>query len=183
MPRIGRHVKELRTRRNLSVRELASRSGISHATISLMERDRTSPTIDTLTAVADALGTTLVGFLHGVEPGFSYSPFYTHEQLLEIGGQKSISYLMAGGNHSDRQIQMLYETYEIGADTGKVGLSHKAQEAGFVLSGEIELTVGVESQVLGKGDAYYFDSALPHRFRNVGKTKAEIVSAVTPLSY
>ena len=40
---IGRHVKELRARRKLSVRELASRSGISHTTISLIERDMTSP--------------------------------------------------------------------------------------------------------------------------------------------
>jgi len=183
MPRIGRHVKELRSRRNLSVRELASRSGISHATVSLLERDRPSPTIDTLAAIADALGTTLIGFLRGVEPGFSYSPFYNQEELMEIGEQKSISYLVVGGNHPDRQILMMYETYEIGADTGKVGLSHKAQEAGFVLSGKIEITVGVQSRVLEKGDAYYFDSVLPHRFRNVGKTKAEIISAVTPPTY
>ena len=183
MPRIGRHVKELRARRNLSVRELAHRSGISHATISLIERDRSSPTIDTLAAIADALGTTLTGFLHGIEPSVPYSPFYSHEQLLEIGEERSISYLMVGGNHPDRQILMMYETYAVGADTGQVGLSHKAQEAGFVLSGEIELTVGTQSQILNKGDAYYFDSVHPHRFRNVGKSKAVIVSAVTPPTY
>lgn len=183
MPRIGRHVKELRVRRNLSVRELASRSGISHSTVSLIERDRTSPTIDTLAAIADALGTTLIGFLRGFDPGLSHSPFYSAEELTEIGEKKSISYLMVGGNHPDRQILMMHETYAIGADTGKVGLSHKAQEAGFVLSGEIEVTAGVQSRVLRKGDGYYFDSELPHRFRNVGKTKAEIISAVTPPTY
>ena len=183
MARIGRHVRELRTRRNLSVRELASRSGLSHATVSLIERDRTSPTIDTLAAIADALGTTLIGFLRGVEPGLSCSPFYSPQELMEIGERKSISYLVVGGNHPDRQILMMYETYQIGADTGKVGLSHKAQEAGFVLSGKIEITVGTQSRVLEKGDAYYFDSVLPHRFRNVGNTKAEIISAVTPPTY
>lgn len=183
MPTIGRHVKELRTRRKLSVRELAARSGISHTTISLIERDRTSPTIDTLAAIVDALGTTLMGFFHDIKSFLPFSPFYSHDQLVEIGRESSISYLMVGGSHPDRQILMIYETYEIGADTGAVGLSHKAQEAGFVLSGEIELTVGTESRVLCKGEAYYFDSELPHRFRNVGKTKAVIISAVTPPTY
>jgi transcriptional regulator with XRE-family HTH domain len=182
MPRIGRHVKELRERRKISVRELAARSGISHATISLIERDRSSPTLDTLSAIADALGTTLVGFFQDIKPFLRYSPFYSHDELVEIGQENSISYRMAGGNHPNRQILMLYETYEVGADTGEVP-SHSSQEAGFVLSGEIELTVGSQSRVLHKGDAYYFDSVVPHRFHNVGKTKAVIVSAVTPPTY
>ncbi len=61
--------------------------------------------------------------------------------------------------------------------------SHTAQEAGFVLRCELELTVGATSRVLREGDGYYFDSQLPHRFRNVGKTRAEIISAVTLPTY
>jgi mannose-6-phosphate isomerase-like protein (cupin superfamily) len=49
-----------------------------------------------------------------------------------------------------------------------------------VVRGSIELTVGGETQVLGPGDAYYFDSRIPHRFRNIGEQDAEIVSACSP---
>ena len=182
MPRIGLHIKQLRNRRKLTVRELASRSGISHATISLIERDRTSPSLDTLSAMLDALGTTLVGFFEDVPQSVPYSPFYTSEDLIEIGDADAVSYRMLGMNHPNRHILMLSETYQIDADTGEA-FSHKAQEAGFVLSGELEVTVGRESKVLHRGDGYYFDSQLPHRFRNVGKSTAEIISAVTPPTY
>lgn len=182
MPKIGIHLKELRTRRQLTVRELANRSGISHATISLIERDRTSPSIDTLTAMLDALGTTLVGFFGDIEQSVPFSPFYTSEDLVEIGDADTISYQMLGMNHPNRHILMMRETYQVDGDTGSA-FSHKAQEAGFVLSGEVEVTVGVESKVLRQGDGYYFDSQTPHRFRNVGKTTAEIISAVTPPTY
>ena len=182
MPRIGLHIKQLRNRRKLTVRELASRSGISHATISLIERDRTSPSLDTLSAMLDALGTTLVGFFEDVPQSVPYSPFYANEDLIEIGDAEAVSYRMLGMNHPNRQILMLSETYQIDADTGEA-FSHKAQEAGFVLSGELEVSVGKESKVLRRGDGYYFDSQLPHRFRNVGKTAAQVISAVTPPTY
>jgi transcriptional regulator with XRE-family HTH domain len=182
MPRIGRHIKDLRTRRKLTVRELAARSGISHATISLIERDRTSPSIDTLSAITDSLGTTLVGFFEDIQQSAPSSPFYTADELVEIGATRSISYRMLGVNQPNRHILMLHEVYEVGADTGEA-FTHKSQEAGFVLQGEVELTVGTESRVLRKGDGYYFDSQQPHRFRNVGKTRAEIISAVSPPTY
>lgn len=182
MPRVGLHIKELRTRRHLTARELAARSGVSHATISLIERDKSSPSINTLSAMLDALGTTLVGFFADIQQSTAYSPFYTSDDLVEIGDAGSVSYQMLGMNHPNRHILMLQETYEVGADTGEA-FSHKAQETGFVLSGEVEVTVGPESKVLRKGDGYYFDSQIPHRFRNVGKTKATIISAVTPPTY
>jgi mannose-6-phosphate isomerase-like protein (cupin superfamily) len=43
--------------------------------------------------------------------------------------------------------------------------------------------VGDQRRVLGPGDAYYFDSRLPHRFRNIGEEVCEIVSACTPPSF
>jgi transcriptional regulator with XRE-family HTH domain len=182
MALIGHHIKELRTRRQLTVRELATRSGISHAMISMIERDRNSPSIDTLSAVLDALGTTLVGFFGDIQEPIAHSPFYTKDELTEIGDTESVSYRMLGMHHPNRQILMLHESYEIGADTGEA-FSHKAQEAGFVLHGQIEVTVGDQTQVLKEGDGYYFDSQTPHRFRNVGSSKAQIISAVTPPTY
>ncbi len=182
MPRIGPHIKQLRTRRKLTVRELASRSGVSHATISLIERDRTSPSLDTLSAMLDALGTTLVGFFEDIPQSVPYSPFYANDELVEIGDADAVSYRMLGMNHPNRHLLVLWETYQVEADTGEA-FSHKAQEAGFVLKGELEITVGSNTRVLRRGDGYYFDSQLPHRFRNVGKTTAEIISAVTPPTY
>ncbi len=181
MPRIGESMKRLRLRRHLSTRELAARSGISHSTISLIERDRISPTLDTLQAVLDALGSRLSEFLGTIREG-GVSPFYLADDMPEIGNPDNISYRIIGLDHPHRSIQFLCETYCVGADSGEM-LTHIAQETGYVVSGQIELTVGDATRVLNKGDGYYFDSREFHRFRNVGSTKAEIVSAITPPSY
>lgn len=182
MPVLGSHLKELRLRRKLTVRDLATRSGVSHATISLIERDRTSPSVDTLSAMLDALGTTLVSFFGSLQSTLAYSPFYKPDDFVEIGDKESISYRMLGMNHPNRHILMLRETYAVGADTGKA-FSHNAHEAGIIMSGCVEVTVGDKAQLLGPGDGYYFDSQLPHRFRNAGDAPAEIISCVTPPNY
>ena len=57
--------------------------------------------------------------------------------------------------------------------------SHGAQW-GIVVEGEMDLTIGGETKVLEPGDAYYFDSRIPHRFRNIGEEDAEIISACSP---
>jgi transcriptional regulator with XRE-family HTH domain len=181
MAKIGDKLKRLRLRRHLSTRELASRSGISHSTISLIERDKISPSVDTLQAVLDALGSRLAEFLSEIREAGA-SPFYLSEELPEIGNPDNISYRIIGLNHPHRSIQILKETYAIGADSGEM-LTHVAQEGGYIMSGEVELTVGATTRVLRKGDGYYFDSRELHRFRNVGAQKAEIFSAISPPSY
>ncbi|UXN67179.1 cupin domain-containing protein (plasmid) [Phyllobacterium sp. A18/5-2] len=182
MPKIGIKLREMRRRRDLGLRELAARSGISHSTISLIERDKMSPSIDTLSAVLDALGTTLPGFFSDLQSSLPYTPFYGSDELVEIGKVETISYRVIGLNHPNRQLLMLHETYAVGADTGEA-FAHAAQEAGMVIGGAVEVTVGGQKKILKKGDGYYFDSRLPHRFRNVSEEKSEILSAITPPTY
>jgi transcriptional regulator with XRE-family HTH domain len=182
MPQIGQKLKQLRGRRHLSVRELALRSGISHSTISLIERNKMSPSVETLSAVLDALGTTLTGFFSDLQPTGVYSPFYPAEEFVEIGKRSKISYRMIGINHPNRQLLMLHETYAPGADSG-TAFFHSAQEAGMVMRGEIEVSVGTHKRVLKQGDGYYFDSRQSHHFRNVSTGPSEILSAITPPTY
>jgi transcriptional regulator with XRE-family HTH domain len=165
MALVGQKLKDLRCRRGLPVRELALRSGLSHAAISLIERDKMSPSIDTLGAILDTLGTTFAGFFADLPPAMPYNPFYAASDLTEIGVATSISSKIIGGSSSG------------------AACTHRAQEAGLVIEGAVEVTVGEQTKTLTAGDAYYFDSHHPHRFRNVANQKSRIVSAVTPPTY
>ena len=78
---------------------------------------------------------------------------------------------------------MLHETYPPGADTGPELLRHEGEEAGIVISGQIEITAGGQRRVLRQGEGYLFDSRLPHRFRNPGPEPCVIVSACTPPTF
>lgn len=70
-----------------------------------------------------------------------------------------------------------------GTDTGEDMLSHESEESGIVISGSIEITVNNQVQVLNAGDAYLFDSRLPHRFRNISEEDCTVVSACTLPSF
>jgi mannose-6-phosphate isomerase-like protein (cupin superfamily) len=90
---------------------------------------------------------------------------------------------LVGGRLAQRSMSILHERYAANADTGEEMLTHAGEEGGVVVKGKIELTVGGESRVLGAGDAYYFKSSVPHRFRNLGREECEIVSASSPPSF
>ncbi len=178
---IGLRLKTVRTMHHLSQRELARRAGVTNATISLIESNQMNPSVGALKRVLDGVPMSLAEFF-----AFDLPPkarvFYGADELTEVG-KGPISFRQVGGDLSDRALQVLVERYEPGADTGRVPLRHEGEEAAVVIRGRLEVTVGDQVRVLGPGDAYYFDSRQPHRFRNTGKEPCELVSACTPPSF
>ncbi len=177
---VGPRVRELRLGRKMSQRGLARRSGISNATISLIESGKLNPSVAVLKSILDGLKMDLSAFFadEGVDP----TPVvYRAGELLEIG-QGKISYRQVGRVLAGRSVQILHERYAPGADTGRVSLQHDGEEGGVVVRGQLELTVDGERHLLGPGDAYYFKSSRPHHFRNIGPEECEIVSACAPPS-
>lgn len=181
MENIGLRLKGLRTAHGLSQRRLATLAGVSNATISLIEHGRTDPSMGLLKRILDCLDVSFADFF-AAGTGSDDRFFFTHDELSEISGGP-ISYLQVGSDLSNSQLQILYERYRPGADTGQSMLSHDAEEGGIVLSGRLEVTVGERVQTLSAGDAYRFNSKLPHRFRNTGNEDCVIVSACTPPSF
>jgi mannose-6-phosphate isomerase-like protein (cupin superfamily) len=97
-------------------------------------------------------------------------------------GTEGIEYRLVAATRKDRAMSILSEVYAPGADTGEDLLTHSGEEGGVIVEGELELTVSGKTWLLGKGDSYYFDSRLPHRFRNIGEKPAKLVSANSPPS-
>jgi transcriptional regulator with XRE-family HTH domain len=178
---VGARLRALRLMHGLSQRELAKRAGVSNAIISLIEQNRTSPSVGSLKKVLDGLPISLADFF-GMELAPARQTFFAAGDLVELAGG-GISYRQVGRDLADHALQILHERYEPGADTGETMLRHSAEEGAVVIRGRIEVTVGDQRRVLGPGDAYYFDSRLPHRFRNIGEEVCEIVSACTPPSF
>jgi len=178
---IGGRLRYLRTTRNLSQRELAKRTGVTNSTISLIESNSANPSVGALKRILDGIPIGLAEFF-AFEPERPRKAFYRSDELTEIG-KGSISYRQIGDNLFGRSLQILKECYQPGAYTGKVPLVHEGEEGGIVLSGRLEVTVDDERRVLGPGDAYYFESRRPHRFRCVGPVACEVISACTPPTF
>jgi transcriptional regulator with XRE-family HTH domain len=178
---VGTHLKNVRTMYGLSQRELAKRAGVTNGTISLIEQNRVSPSISSLKKVLDGIPMSLAEFFT-LDMQTDPQVFYSRDELTDIG-DNAVSLRLVAARRPNRAMAIMQESYGVGADTGEDMLSHKGEEGGIVLSGRIELTVGGQSRVLGPGDAYYFSSSVPHRFRNAGTEPCEIISASTPPTF
>ncbi len=178
---IGNRLRHLRIAHKLSQRELAKRTGVPNSTISLIESNASNPSVGALKRILDGIPIGLAEFF-AFEPERPKKAFYAAEELVEIG-KGAISYRQVGENLFGRSLQILKECYQPGADTGKVPLVHEGEEGGIVLSGRLEVTVADERRILGPGDAYYFESRRPHRFRCVGPVPCEVISACTPPTF
>lgn len=178
---VGPRLQAWRAKHKLSQRQLARKAGVPSSGVSLIESGKVSPSIGSLKRLLDAMGVSLAEFFSG-EVADERQIFFRADQLMEIGGG-TISYRQVGRTLGNNYLQMLYETYQPGADSGRIRLTHAGEEAGIVISGSLEVTVGARCRTLGPGDAYLFNSTLPHRFRNPGGEACVLVTACTPPSF
>ena len=178
---VGTHLKAVRQMYGLSQRELAKRAGVTNGLISLIEQNRVSPSVSSLKRVLDGIPMALADFFT-LDLAGKPQVFFPKAELTDIGFG-AVELRLVGGRLGKRSMSVLHERYASHADTGEEMLSHAGEEGGVVIKGRIELTVGVDSQVLEAGDAYYFKSSLPHRFRNPDRDECEIVSASSPPSF
>ena len=178
---VGAHLRAVRTMYGLSQRELAKRAGVTNGLISLIEQNRVSPSVSSLKKVLDGIPMSLAEFFM---LDFTATPqvFFSGDELA-VMGDRSITFKLVAARRPNRAMALMHERYAPGADTGADMLRHEGEEGGIVVSGRIELTVGAETRQLGPGDAYYFTSAIPHRFRNAGTEPCEIISASTPPTF
>src|SRR6478609_4353796 len=150
---IGGRLRFIRAHHKLSQRELAKRAGVTNSTISLIESNQMNPSVGALKRILDGIPMGLAEFF-ALEPESRSKIFYRGEELTEAG-----------------------------SDTGRVHLVHDGEEGGIVISGKLEVTVEDERRILKPGDAYYFESRRPHRFRCVGGKPCEVISACTPPTF
>lgn len=178
---IGKRLKEIRTARRLSQRALAKKTGVANASISQIESNRLNPTVGALKRILDGIPISLAEFFD--ETGSTEDQiFFAAEELTEIG-DGGVSYRQVGGALKARAIQLLHEKYQPGATTGKTALTHEGEECGLILKGHLQIEVGGQKKIMGPGDAYYFDSRKPHKFKNIGSEECELVTACTPPTF
>ncbi|NEY89482.1 cupin domain-containing protein [Tabrizicola oligotrophica] len=184
---VGERLREMRQAADMSQRQLAEASGVPHGQISMIETNRSSPSVASLRKILGGLKVSMSEFFEPDAP-LSQAVFFKPHELRDLTTRlystlddpRGKITLQQVGDARAHNLQLLHERYEPGADTGEAMLEHASHEGGIVIAGEVEVTVGEACMVLKAGDSYLFDSSQPHRFRNIGDREAIVVSACTP---
>ena len=151
---VGPRLQGLRAKLGLSQRALARKAGVPSSTVSLIESGKSSPSVGSLKRLLDAAGLSL-GEFFSQDCDLRPKVFFRRDELMEIA-QGAVCYRQLGHGHPS-SLQMLHETYQPGADSGRVPLSHAGEEGGLLIEGRLEVTVGDQIRVLKAGDGYLFD--------------------------
>lgn len=180
---VGERLKAIREQHGLSQRELAKRAGVTNSTISMIEKNSVSPSVSSLKKVLQGIPMPLVEFFAEDADAEATQPvIYGPDDLMDLSVNE-VQLKLVGRAFGRRAMAFMIETYDPGSDTGAEPYVHEGEEAGLVIEGAFELTVGDEVYQLSAGDSYYFDSTRPHRFRNPYDQPCRIVSATTPANF
>jgi len=176
---IGPRIRALRAHMDLSLRDLAERSGVSAPMLSQVERGETSPTLQVAARIAAGLDLRLSQLLRLDESG-SVSITRTHERRQ--GGAAGHAYEVLTPPEPGQRAELSRHVLAPGAATGGPGDPpiHEpgAREIAFVDEGDVVLLIDGERHPLTQGDCVTFDADLPHHFENPGAREAVLLAVV-----
>jgi transcriptional regulator with XRE-family HTH domain len=185
--RIGAKLREEREKRNISLRELARRVGVSPSLISQIELDRVNPSVSTLWSIVTELGMTM-SEVFGETPDTVEQPATSHEvdRVVASPATRRVINLASGVRwerltpHNDPDVEFLYVVYPVGGESSPEHalVTHGGREYGYVSSGTLGVQVGFDEYVLGPGASIVFDSSAPHRLWTIGSTPVHAIWVV-----
>jgi len=165
---VASSLRELREARNVSMRTLATKSGLSANALSMIERGKTSPSVSTLYKLADAMGVSITAFF-GPETDKKQVVFIRSDERTRMAFTRGVFEALGGEQFAGR-VEPFMLTMESGATSGPHSITHTGHEFIFCLRGELDYQVEKEVFHLVAGDSLLFASQLRHKWRNAGKT-------------
>jgi transcriptional regulator with XRE-family HTH domain len=170
---VGRRVRALRLERNLSLSDLAGKAGISIGALSQIERGLSSLRVKVIWRLAAALGIE-PGALIG-DGGETASDLYcvrAHQRRALPVHSEGIAKLLL--SPPGATLTGMIVTVEPAGGTAEA-YAHAGHEFGYVISGEVELSIDGTTYALKQGDSFAFKSTLLHSFANNGRARCEIL--------
>jgi transcriptional regulator with XRE-family HTH domain len=161
---VATSLRELREARGISMRTLATKSGLSANALSMIERGKTSPSVSTLYKLADALGVSITAFF-GAETEKKQVVFLKSDERTRMSFTRGVFEGLGGAQFSGH-IEPFMLTLESGAASGPHGIVHTGHEFVFCLRGKLEYQVDKQVYQLEAGDSLLFASKLQHKWKN-----------------
>jgi transcriptional regulator with XRE-family HTH domain len=176
---VGARVKSLREAMDLSLRDLAERSGVSAPMLSQVERGDTSPTLAIAEKIASGLDLTLSQLLRLDEDRHVVVVRSKDRRIQRRRGHRveELTPPLPG-----QRADVSEHTLVPGAATGGPGdpPMHEpgSRETAVVLEGAVELFIDGKRDQLHEGDSVTFDADLPHHFENNSSDEARLIAVV-----
>jgi len=180
---VGINIRRCREERGFKLREFARQLNVSASFISQIEKGKASPSLSNLKAIADKLSST-VGELIGEGQKPSDSPVTREQERINLQNLgKGVSVYLLTSQDSNKQMEPLLFKLGKNANSGDSKYRHFGQEFVTVIKGSMEIKLNDNIYILKRGDSIYFNSNVPHSFRNIAEGETEAIWVITPPSF
>jgi transcriptional regulator with XRE-family HTH domain len=180
---IGKKLKAIRLKNNLTIQALSRRSQVSSNMVSRIERGLTTPSVEILLRLSAVFDKSINYFVEEVET--------THEIVHSRPGQRDHTVFDDGPNLQtesftsrlrDPQFTSFFCTIQPQGSSGNEDMYHPGDELIFVLEGSLKMVVAGKTYLLRAGDSLAFKSHLPHRWENTSDEKTRVFWTMSPLT-
>ncbi len=176
--KVGQRLREIRMKRGLSLRALGDISGLNFNTLSLIENEKSSPSVSTLQNLAVALRIPITAFFESIES----PPEIVHQQSgkrPKARFRHGILEDLGGGLTLGEGLPLLISLAP-GADSGPDAIVHSGQEFVYCLKGHLTYVVAGKQFALEEGDSLVFQAQLPHLWGNYSDTTSKSLMILCP---
>ena len=176
MQNLGKRLRALRNEQGLTLVQLGQQVGLSASYLSQIERGETMPSLSRLTTLAKALD---------VEVGYFFEDDVSAPCIIRLNQGKRLSGTadaimeLLSADLTDKKIQPYRLVCQPGASRDQPP-TYPGEELGFILKGQLTVTVGEETFVLKAGDSIHYETLEPHSWRNEGDEECIAIWAVSP---
>ena len=177
---IGDKIRRLRLQRGLTQEELANRCELSKSFISLLERDLTSPSLDTLSDLLETLGSDLPSFFAKDDEKLVFGAEDIFVKEYPEGLKGIIKWLIPSSQKN--QMEPILVEMAPGGETDEDD-PHEGEEFGYVLSGVLKIVLGDRVERVRRDESFYFRPNAPHKLVNAGKSTCRVLWVSTPPSF
>jgi transcriptional regulator with XRE-family HTH domain len=177
----GDKIREVRERKQKTLREVAAKAGLSESLISQIERNRISPALDTLLKIIDVLE---------IDLDYIFKDFKHERQVNLVRANERNRALIRGAvyeqlSHTasapeEHAMEAYFLEIPVGGKSGDEEVGHVGQELGVILKGAAECVVGSRVYALKAGDSISFAADVPHQLRNTGSKPLQAFWVMTP---
>ena len=186
---VGEKIKSLRETKEISIAELAERTGLAEEQINRIENNVDIPSLAPLIKIARALGVRLGTFLDDQDE--MGAVVCRRKELADntisfsnnaMDARTHMHYQSLAKSKSDRHMEPFIVEIEPTNNTEYTLSSHEGEEFIYVMEGIIEVCHGKTNHVIKAGDTIYYDSIVPHHVHGYEGQAAKILAVVyTPI--
>ena len=184
-PNIGAKLRHARKAKMLRLSELAETVGCSESLLSKIENARVRPSLRMLHRIVKALDMTIASLFAEDDAPSEIVMRRDRRPILDVRAVREGEGISLESLLPDPTNKLLYGSVHIVEPGGSTHgtIQHEGEELGYVIQGELELSVDGQTYALAEGDSFFFPSHLPHGYRNPGKLQTRVVWINTPSTF